>query len=151
MNSKEQTLISKSLASINDPSMFATFMEYLTNIRNICAHDERLYCYICFMRPPELPLMRYFNLSNKSIKSYFGLVIVLKKFLSPDEFHFFYQNLSKLIVNLSLQIHTIHIKKVLKKMGFPNNWKTIIKGFPKCGTIYSFTLGNLAFWIISFI
>ena len=39
---------------------------------------------------------------------------------------FFYQNLSKLIVNLSLQIHTIHIKKVLKKMGFPNNWKTII-------------------------
>ena len=103
------------------------------------------------MRPPELPLMRYFNLLNKSIKSYFGLVIVLKKFLSPDEFHFFYQNLSKLIVNLSLQIHTIHIKKVLKKMGFPNNWKTIIKGFPKCGTIYSFTLGNLAFWIISFI
>ena len=126
MNPKEQTLISKSLASINAPSMFATFMEYLTNIRNICAHDERLYCYICFMRPPELPLMRYFNLSNKSIKSYFGLVIVLKKFLSPDEFHFFYQNLSKLIVNLSLQIHTIHIKRVLKKMGFPNNWKTII-------------------------
>jgi len=126
MNPKEQTLISKSLASINDPSMFATFMEYLTNIRNICAHDERLYCYICFMRPPELPLMRYFNLSNKSIKSYFGLVIVLKKFLSHDEFHFFYQNLSKLIVNLSLQIHTIHIKRVLKKMGFPNNWKTII-------------------------
>lgn len=126
MNPKEQTLISKSLASINAPSMFATFMEYLTNIRNICAHDERLYCYICFMRPPELPLMRYFNLSNKSIKSYFGLVIVLKKFLSHNEFHFFYQNLSKLIVNLSLQIHTIHIKKVLKKMGFPNNWKTII-------------------------
>ena len=77
MNPKEQTLISKSLASINDPSMFATFMEYLTNIRNICAHDERLYCYICFMRPPELPLMRYFNLLNKSIKSYFGLVIVV--------------------------------------------------------------------------
>ncbi|MGM9951752.1 MAG: Abi family protein [Intestinibaculum porci] len=126
MNPKEQTLISKSLTSINDPSMFATFMEYLTNIRNICAHDERLYCYICFMRPPELPLMRYFNLSNKSIKSYFGLVIVLKKFLSHNEFHFFYQNLSKLIVNLSLQIHTIHIKKALKKMGFPNNWKTII-------------------------
>lgn len=126
MNPKEQTLISKSLASINDPSMFATFMEYLTNIRNICAHDERLYCYICFMRPPELPLMRYFNLSNKSIKSYFGLVIVLKKFLSHDQFNFFYQNLSKLIVNLSLQIHTIHIKKALKKMGFPNNWKTII-------------------------
>jgi len=126
MNPKEQTLISKSLTSINDPSMFATFMEYLTNIRNICAHDERLYCYICFMRPPELPLMRYFNLSNKSIKSYFGLVIVLKKFLSHNEFHFFYQNLSKLIVNLSLQIHTIHIKKAPKKMGFPNNCKTII-------------------------
>ena len=29
--------------------------------------------------------------------------------------------------------------------------KYINKGFPKCGTIYSFTLGNLAFWIISFI
>lgn len=104
MNPKEQTLISKCLASINTPSMFATFMEYLTNIRNICAHDERLYCYICFMRPPELPLMRYFNLSNKSIKSYFGLVIVLKKFLSPDEFHFFYQNPSKLIVNSQFKL-----------------------------------------------
>lgn len=89
MNPKEQTLISKSLASINAPSMFATFMEYLTNIRNICAHDERLYCYICFMRPPELPLMRYFNLSNKSIKSYFGLVIVLKNFFPTMNFIFF--------------------------------------------------------------
>ncbi|BBH27272.1 hypothetical protein SG0102_22060 [Intestinibaculum porci] len=125
MNSREQTLISKSIAPSLEIQDLSAFMEYLTNIRNICAHDERLYAYICSSMPPGMPLMQYFHLSEKARKSYFGLIITLKYFLSRKEFNSYYHKLKILFQNLDSHTHTMSIKKVYRKMGFPHNWKNI--------------------------
>lgn len=126
LNTNEKKLISLNFANICDSADLAAFMEFLTNIRNICAHDERLFSYICFVTPPDLPLAQYFHLSIKSKKSYFGVMIVLKRFLSHQEFLSYYKQYNYLLTELSLNLHTIGIAKVLRKMGFPRNWKKII-------------------------
>ena len=55
----------------------------------------------------------------------FALVIILKQFLSNDEFVNFCEEVDERIRNLDYNLKAIKVSKVLRHMGFPKNWKEI--------------------------
>ena len=52
-------------------------------------------------------------------------VIILKQFLSNDEFVNFCEEVDERIRNLDYNLKAIKVSKVLRHMGFPKNWKEI--------------------------
>ena len=57
----------------------------------------------------------------------FALVIVMKQMLKYDEFKNLALEIKHAIDNLSINIKSIPIDKVLDRMGFPTNWEDIIE------------------------
>lgn len=107
------------------------FLQYLSKIRNFCAHGNRLYC---FKNKDALSdTMVHMNLSIPKDNGHFsygrndlfGAVIVLRYLLSGREFKRFYQELNGAINKLGSKLVTISIDDVLAEMGFPPNWKDI--------------------------
>ena len=57
----------------------------------------------------------------------FALVIILKQLLDKDNFNLFINEMSYEIDCLSGKLEVIKIEKVLHAMGFPNNYKEIVR------------------------
>lgn len=124
-----QSSVSKEFPAINQTQL-AGMLDYLTRVRNACAHNERLYDFKSSNKRaiPALPIHQ--NLRIKKIKSYyvkgqddlFAAMICLKYLLSDDE----YKNISDQIKD---NLDTLHRKtnlippnKIICCMGFPPNW-----------------------------
>lgn len=131
MKPKEQNAISKKYnLRIHE---FKVILHNLTLIRNICAHDEKLYD--IKMKSRISSTIYHKKLGIKSINSnyqfatrdLFSVIIALKMLLEKKEFEIFYKKLIKNIEELQKNITTIEIKDVLDKMGFPKNYKKLLK------------------------
>ena len=57
----------------------------------------------------------------------FSIIIILKLLLEKEQFSRFYNEIIKSIEELKKELHTISIDKVLYKMGFPQNYKKLLK------------------------
>lgn len=131
MKPKEQNNVSK---KFNLKSYILRI--YLTNLaetRNICAHDEKLYDINLRFK---IAANKYHSLLkiNKSkgnyisgVKDLFSIVLILKSLLTKDEFIKFYKTLIQCIENLNKDIKSINFQKILNKMGFPKNYKKLLK------------------------
>lgn len=105
----------------------------LTLVRNICAHDERLFDFSS--HTPQLKTNSIHNAlsiptdSNGNLlygkKDLFAALISLKLLSSKADFNKVYTDIKYAIELLNNNLHTITIDDVLEKMGFPNNWKDI--------------------------
>lgn len=105
-------------------------LDFLTQIRNVCAHNERLYDYSNKKRAiPALPLHTKLKIPKK--KTYykrgqydlFAAVICLRYLLSADEFKNFVEILDEQVTTLCSKTKQIHTSQILSRMGFPVNWK----------------------------
>lgn len=107
------------------------YLSILANYRNVCAHEDILY---------ENKTQRSINDTVyhillgiekengeyvKGKNDLFALIIILRQILRDEDMKNLILELERLINNLSLNLHTIGIEKVLDRMGFPLNWKEI--------------------------
>ena len=129
MKQKEQNAISQKYKI--KISEFKIYLQNLTLIRNICAHDEKLYDIKTKARIS--PTIYHSNMGLEKCNNYiyatrdlFSIVIILKLLLEPAQFNTFYTQIISDIETLETQLFSININKVLCKMGFPKNYKSLL-------------------------
>lgn len=111
----------------------ANFLNYLSAIRNFSAHGNRLYCFTSTKALANTAM--HHNLSIPQVNGYyvngrndlFGAVIIFRYLLSTREFKYFFSQLNGEINKLSSKLNTISILNVLNAMGFPSNWKEVLR------------------------
>lgn len=131
MKQKEQNNISRKF-NVKSENLKA-YLINLGNVRNICAHDEKLYDIILNNRIGITEIHKKLKLINDKTKivyatrDLFSIIIILKILLEKKQFNIFYTNIIKNINILKKDIKTISIDKILNKMGFPKNYKKLLK------------------------
>ncbi len=131
MKQKEQNSIAKKF-NIRSEAL-KTYLMNLGNVRNICAHDEKLYDIILTKRIGITEYHRKLKLINDKLKivyatrDLFSIVIALKLLLEKEQFKAFYTEIIESINTLEKELKTISIDNVLYKMGFPKNYKKLLK------------------------
>ena len=109
------------------------YLPILANYRNLCAHED-----ICFINRTHTYIdetkyhkLLYIPINNEEYiygkNDLFALVIILKTLLDPDNFNLFINEISYELDRLSGKLNVIKIEKVLHEMGFPNNYKEIVR------------------------
>lgn len=131
MKSKEQNSISRKYnLRINE---FKVILHNLTLIRNVCAHDEKLYDIKMKNRISTTIYHKKLGIKNENgnyqfaTRDLFSVVIALKMLLEEKDFKSFYKNLITDIKELENSITAIEIKNILRKMGFPENYRELLK------------------------
>lgn len=111
-----------------DVDTLANYLTILSNYRNLCAHEDIVFCN---KTQRELEDNVYHKLLNIPImddeyiygkNDLFALIIVLKRMLKEEEFSNFIEEIKHNIDNLEMNLHSIKIDKVLDGMGFPKNY-----------------------------
>ena len=130
MKPREQSLIGKKF-NIKSEKM-KIYLTNLGEIRNICAHDEKLYDIRLRFKVSnniyhsKLNIPKFKGNYLLGLQDLFSIVLILKDMLTKNEFQKFYKLLNKRIYELSKFIITINFNDILKKMGFPFNYKKLI-------------------------
>lgn len=116
-----------------DVESMLIYLPIIANYRNLCAHED-----ICYEHrtQKEIPITKYHELLNipktngefiYGINDLFALIIILKRLLRKDDFHIMLNEISYELDYLNGRLHSISIGKVLDKMGFPKNYKDIVR------------------------
>lgn len=116
-----------------DVESMLIYLPIIANYRNLCAHED-----ICYdhRTQKEIPYTKYHECLNipktngeyiYGINDLFALIIILKRLLRQEDFHIMLNEISYELDYLSGRLHSIKIGKVLDKMGFPKNYKDIVR------------------------
>ena len=114
-----------------DVDDLTNYLSILANYRNVCAHED-----ILFENKTQrnindtvyhilLGLEKENGEFTKGKNDLFALLIILRQILSSEDVKNLINELDRIVENLSFNLHTINIEKVLDRMGFPPNWKEI--------------------------
>lgn len=111
----------------------ATYLPLLANFRNLCAHEDIMYDHKTQRRIDntkyhsmlEIPVMDGDYIYGKD--DIFALVIILKQLLRDDDFHAMINEIAYEVDILSGKLTSINVSKVLDAMGFPENYKEIMR------------------------
>ena len=109
------------------------YLPIVANYRNLCAHED-----ICYINRTQKAIddTKYHRLlyipkiSEEYIygkNDLFALIIILKQLLEENNFNLFINEISYELDRLSGKLKVIKIEKVLNQMGFPNNYKEIVR------------------------
>lgn len=109
------------------------YLPILANYRNLCAHED-----ICYNNRTQKVIedtkyhkQLYIPKANDEYiygkNDLFALVIILKYIMKEDDFSLFINEVSYELDRLSGKLETIKIDKVMHEMGFPNNYKEIVR------------------------
>lgn len=131
MKQKDKQKIS-SVYKISDNEM-EIILKNLSLVRNLCAHDERLYNFRLKQPIKVMPIHRALAIpidsrSGNPIcgrKDLFSILISFKILRNQDDMDDIVDELKEIISQLTAQLKTININDVLDKMGFPSNWDNI--------------------------
>ncbi len=120
--------VSKEFEYVHE-GMLVQMLDLLARVRNVCAHNERLYDYSYRKGTIDdtdvhqiLGISRKNNQYAKGKKDLFAVVIVLKYLLQENDFKAFIDSLNEHIERLLQETKCIERKQLLKYMGFPDNW-----------------------------
>ncbi len=109
-----------------------TYIHNLAIIRNICAHDEKLYDIRLKNTIMKNNIHQKLNLNlqngqyTNGYKDLFSIVIILKVLLKEEEFKEFYTLIINEIEELKNEIKSIDFSQVLDKMGFVEDYKKLL-------------------------
>ena len=128
-----QTDISHEFEGINERQL-GQCLQVLTNYRNVCAHNERLFSYRCAKNEiPDLPIHGKLGITKKGSqyiygkRDFFAVVVSFRYLLPNEEFKEFKAQLAKLIDKAVEENQRISETTLLAEMGFPVNWKMITR------------------------
>lgn len=132
MKTKDRQSISR-VFKITDDSL-ESFLHVLSIVRNFSAHGNRLYC-IRTKRPlKDTNLHLNLGISKSSNNEFvlgkrdlFSAVIALRYLTSVRDYKNFQSELNGAINKLSDKLNVIGVECILSEMGFPSNWKNVIR------------------------
>lgn len=107
------------------------YLPILSNYRNLCAHEDIVYENKTQVSIDDCLYHRLLKIDKMDGEYIYGkndvfaLLIILKRMLSHYEFSNMLEEIKRSVKNLEYNLHTISIKKVLDKMGFPPNWEDL--------------------------
>lgn len=126
-----QSVISKEFPGINEYQL-KQILQVLTDFRNVCAHNERLFTYRCPKYDiPNLPIHRKLQIPKNGQeyiygkRDYFAILIALRYLIPNKEFLEYKNSCAKIIDKLNSRTDKIPRDELLHKLGFPSNWKKI--------------------------
>lgn len=112
-----------------DVASLSIYLSILANYRNLCAHEELLYNMRTQREVPDNKNHELLKIAKDEEGNYvkgkndlFGLIIILKNLLTPNEFHQLVQEINYELSSLTSKVKSISQGKILDSMGFPNNW-----------------------------
>ncbi len=119
--------------NLDDVNALEFYLPIIANYRNLCAHED-----ICFDHRTDKVIndTKYHSMLNipKTDDEYiygkndlFSLIIMLKQLLLKDNFNLLINEINYELEYLSGKLSTIDISKVLDEMGFPLNFKEIVR------------------------
>lgn len=128
---KIQHLVSREFDYVHE-GMLMQLLNILARVRNVCAHNERLYDYRYNKGSIDntyihssLRISMKKGHYQKGKNDLFAIVIVLKYLLTEDAFSDFMDELDANITTLLSKINILQQTQLYKYMGFPENWKDI--------------------------
>ena len=126
-----QSSVSREFPGINEHQL-RQILQVLTDFRNVCAHNERLFTYRCSRHDiPDLPLHKKLNIPKSGQeyrygkRDYFAVLLALRYLIPHKEFLAYKKSCSTLIDRLCKATDKITHAELLEKLGFPPNWSRI--------------------------
>ena len=129
-----QTAVSKEFPNVSERQLEG-MLDFLTRVRNVCAHNERLYSFKTDKTRAiqVMPVHSQLKIGKKKNKNYFNkgqddlfaAVICFKYLLPVAEFHRVCDALNCEINVLCGKTKQFQKNKILSCMGFPDNWLDI--------------------------
>ncbi len=116
-----------------DVESLLIYLPIVANYRNLCAHEDVCYDH---RTQKEIPITKYHELLDipktngeyvYGINDLFSLIIILKRVLRDADFKLMLREIAYEIDYLSGRLQSISIDKVLDKMGFPKNYKEMVR------------------------
>lgn len=106
------------------PETLNSFLDNMNEIRNICAHNNRLLGFRCRQSTKHWPpLHDKYNINkNDERRSAHSVFLELQCFISHNEYAILHNTFKKRIRTLANKLTTISINDILKELGFPENW-----------------------------
>lgn len=124
MKQKDQNAIAKNF-NIRE-NILKSYLENLAIIRNLCAHDEKIYDIRLRKCIGTTEYYKIMGIENTGKKDLFSVIIILKTLLEEKEFKDFYSILIDNIEKLEKNIKSIQFSEILNKMGFPDKYKEML-------------------------
>ncbi len=107
-------------------------LDLLARVRNVCAHNERLYNYRYNKGAiNDTAIHEYLHIRKSNVQyvkgkqDLFAVIIVLKYLLSQDEFSQFIDDIEHALKVLFNSTRQLQETQMYKYMGFPANWLNI--------------------------
>ena len=131
LTSDLQVKISKNFDGVNEHQL-ETYLRVMTKFRNVCAHNERLFCYRTQNDIPNTLVHRKLAIPQKGSQFIYGkkdlfAVVIAFSYLLPDgDFSKFIRKLKKIISHYLCHSTAISESELHRLMGFPPNWNSII-------------------------
>jgi abortive infection bacteriophage resistance protein len=117
-----------------DIEEMGTYLNLLSNFRNICAHEDILYDHRTqrLISDTEFHYKLDIPKDEEGIYKFgkndlFAMVIILRQMLEKDEFIDFLRELEYEINLLDSRVNTVPLNSILNRIGFPDNWFEISK------------------------
>lgn len=134
---KEEVANSFSLSAAD----FKSMIDFIADLRNKCAHGERIYCHIKDQRAPrpipDTPFHKTLTIPRNRKGYKYGkcdilaLLIAMKYFLHPDRFDKLIYHIDyALNEKLKKRLRSISCSDIQKIMGLLGNWQNIGKRVP---------------------
>ena len=129
-----QTAVSKEFPGVAE-NQLEGMLDFLTRVRNVCAHNERLYSFKTDKKRAiqvmpihsQLKIGKKKSYFNKGQDDLFAAVICFKYLLPSAEFQRVCDALNHEISDLCGKTKQFQKNKILSCMGFPENWLDIKK------------------------
>ena len=119
------------------PEVMLAFLANINEMRNVCAHNNRLVGFRC-RRDDKYwsPLHQSHNIPpNGNRRDAYSIYLALQCFLSSTEYNILHNTLRKRMNYVSLRLHSITLNDILNELGFPDDWnKSVSKMLqqPQC-------------------
>ena len=106
------------------PEVMISFVENINDIRNICAHTNRLLDSKCKRDSKHWSsLHEKFDITNNMLRnSPYSVMISLHCFLSHHEYATLQKTKTKQFNILNKRLNSISINEISKRLGFPDDW-----------------------------
>lgn len=109
------------------------YLYLLANFRNICAHEDILYDHRTQRTIPDNNIHQQLNIEKidgeykYGKNDLFALMIIFKYMLTSTEFREMIREISYEIDILNGRINIVPVETILNRIGFPTNWKDIMR------------------------
>ncbi len=110
-----------------DTNNLESIIRFINNVRNICAHNDRLYNLIVKIpKKNTIPTINYTHINYQFNSKLFDILIILKLFITRQEFEKLVDELANKLKSLEFQTTKSIYGEILNGAGIPKIWKQIM-------------------------